>query len=273
MLKLSRITKTLGRLSILLSICLVSCVSTESYSGTIGARHRIDPFPVKEEWVSISKKISKETSFKPALLWQVGIYYNQGVRLSFPGQENRRDKLYFSEVDFGKEYINYFDKKGIDVFLTIEPGSASTRTGIHRSLNNYKENKSIKGICIDYEWVEEGVTKREIQAWRKMVSVFNPNHYLMFKHWKIGEIPAVAGENIVYLNSMEGVKNREDLLKRADLWYRHYYPAKIGFIIGYKKDQKLWANYTIQDFKNDLDSRDIKYNFIFWSETNLDIID
>lgn len=234
-------------------ICLLySCQTTNTvYSGSTGSRYGVSPFPSSEEWGNYIKKMPKLVGHKsrPSILWSVGTYNDEKLLFSFPGKDNSTYKTQFSNLDFNDEYLNYFDKNNIDVFLLIEPGFSPVYDSIVVVLDQYSNHKSVKGICIDLEWyfTEESetsaayVTSRKIELWYNKMTA--NNKILMLKHWDINRIDPFLNSNIIYIQSLEGVVSSEDLKSRHTYWVRKFYPSGVGIEIGFKNDEHFWMKY------------------------------
>lgn len=111
-------------------LVLLSCTTNREqmiYGGARSSRYGIQPFPDPAEWGKMTVQLAESTEAKSeALIWIVGeIVSDKGkslCRLNFPGDEDFSENIQFSTIDENETYLNYFDNKGIDVFLQVEPG-------------------------------------------------------------------------------------------------------------------------------------------------------
>ncbi|MBN2618661.1 MAG: hypothetical protein JXR64_10180 [Spirochaetales bacterium] len=250
---------------------LNSCVTThEFYTGSLATRYGINPFPGKEEWVNSIKQISKKVNnnSRPALLWNVGTYLKNGIKLSFPGKSESNNH-YFTEIDLNSEYFKYFSNKKIDVFLIFEPGVADISETLKLILGNYSSYKSVKGICIDLEWydINKMVTKEEISKWLTVIHSYNPKYKLIIKHWNINMIESFNNKNLIFLQNMDNIENIDEFIKRYKLWARKFYPNRIGLKLGsdYKKMFDNLNNPTLEIYQTIKNETNNSVS-LFWSE-------
>ncbi len=262
-------------------LLLFSCKTHEyNYIGSTGSRYGINPFPSNSEWEKIILDIQNRTSNKTnkSILWPVTSYNNGVVNCSFPNNE-LEDNYSFAKFDFNEEYFNYFDKNKIDVILLIEPGLPSVDNSIEIVLNHYSHHKSVVGICIDFEWSVNEYNKgnkRNIEKWLFQLSDVNKNYLLVLKHWDLTELEYYLDDNLLYLQSLEGINNRKEMKYRFSNWYRKFYPNFVGVEVGLKKDHKIWEGLTnpLEYIYKDLVTIPYKQFSFFWNEeTIMDILE
>ncbi len=255
-------------------LLFVSCVtgSKDQYHvGSTGARYSINPFPDKELWVKYIDKISATAGKKTesSILWSVGSFTKNGIKMNFPGADSLG--ISYDEIDYNKEYLNYFDKKKLDVFLLVEPNKSNVDLAIFTALQKYKKNSSIIGLCIDLEWYEdETISSETINSWLETIKSINKSYKLMIKHWNISRIEPFINNDVIYIQSMEGINNIEELKKRHSLWARTFYPCPIGLEVGFPNDN-FWVNYDnpILDIYSEIDELSLYKSSIYWSESTL----
>lgn len=255
----------------LICICM-SCVTVDPYyTGTTGSRYGIEPFPSSSEWEELIDGVhtAADKKSEKALLWIVGTYYRGGLKLNFPG-ESEVESISFDNFDFNTQYLKYFSKKGIDVFLTIEPGAADINTAVDLVLKEYGSSGYIKGIAIDLEWYEgENILKREeISSILKLLLDYNENYTLIIKHWNINGFDKVDSSSIIYVQTMEGLNSIAEVSKRHKFWSRTLYPNRVGLELGFDSNKKYWKglNSPITDYYNEMfQVTDVKTT-MFWNE-------
>ncbi|MGL1894107.1 MAG: hypothetical protein OCD02_20935 [Spirochaetaceae bacterium] len=259
-----------------LFVISLSCQSNLTYSGTTGSRYGIDPFPTMKEWVEYTNNVNITNKSKDSILWIVGSYIPDGVKMSFEGKDSSSKNIYFSEFDFNEKYLSYFDDSKIDVFLLLEPGKSLIPSSISYILEKYKSHKSIVGICIDLEWLDPNneymITKSNIEKWIEVIKTFDPKYKLILKHWNTNNIEHYFNEDIIYVQSMEGINNEQELRNRHALWSRKFYPSPIGFEFGFIEDKEYWSRYDnpITDIYNLLIGENTTGEFsYFWNESSL----
>lgn len=267
---------------ILYVLLLFGCkTNNQVYYGTTGSRYGISPFPSKDRWVEILRELNLDYDVKssPTILWVVGSYSEGSIKLSYPGANKDKFKIEFSEIDLNEEYFAYFDKKKINVFLMIEAGDSNIAEVIREVSDRYSAHSSIKGFCIDLEWYRvddqnpfgRTIDSNYIKSILFHIKNVNPKYKLILKHWNINNIEHYDDNDIIYLQSLEGVRSIKELKNRHQLWYKKFYPSNIGIEIGFSKDLEFWK--TIPNSKTRVpkmlnSNLDIKSS-VFWSETSL----
>lgn len=265
---------------VILIILLVGCrTGSDLYYGTTGSRHGIKPYPSKEQWLNYINMISESSNNEPAILWVVGSYQSNGIKLNFPGSDDKSKKVYFSDIDLNEQYLDFFDKNNIRVFLLLEPGSADLKMAISAVLNKYSNHKSISGVCLDLEWYKIdssnpfGLTHTvsDIENLLNHINEYNEKYKLILKHWDINKIEKYDNKNLIYLQSMEGIKSIEELIDRHKIWSRFYYPNSIGIEVGFIKDLKFWNSFKepLKEIPLIMDKLTSEKSSFFWSESSL----
>lgn len=245
-----------------------SCASSSEnlYIGTTGARYGISPFPDSRKWTKYITSLvkSSESRANDSILWVCGSFSKNGLRMNFPGKE--REGISFDVIDYNAEYLEYFNKKKIDVFLMIEPDNLDFEYALKSVLDKYSGNKCVKGICIDLEWLDNKITYNKIESLFKTVKSYNSSNKLILKHWNINMVEPYLKTDVIYIQNMEGVSSIDELEKRYKLWERKFFPSPVGMEIGFKEDLYLYEyNNPIRDIVNLFnDERDNLS--LFWCE-------
>lgn len=265
---------------IILLAALVSCrTGKDAYYGTTGSRHGITPYPSKEQWIEYLNELSRGNNNEPAILWVVGSYSNNGIKLNFPGQDSDDKGITFSDIDLNEQYLEYFDKNDINVFLYIEPGKGELNSILNAIIQKYSHHKCIIGIAIDLEWYNTDInnpfgtllTATGTEQILSKIKSFNTQYKLVLKHWDINKIQKYDSEDVIYLQSMEGIKSLEELIDRHKIWSRFFYPNRVGLEVGFAKDMLFWSHFDnpIADIPSILDKYTKEKSSFFWSETSL----
>lgn len=257
---------------------ILSCQSSDNefLLGTTGARYGINPFPEMEQWVDYLNKLKINVPDDSAMtmLWVVGTYYYEGVKLGFPGEDAQSDYIYYSNIDYNEEYLAFFDKNNIEVFLLIEPGFSPLDSIIDIVLNRYGGHTSVKGVCLDLEWYNNLTDKAksiDIQRWLERTLTHRKSFKLMLKHWNIKRIEPFLDNDIIYIQSMHGISKIDDLKKRHSIWVRKFYPCHIGMEIGFSDDRELWSGYKVPilGIYNEILELSTVRSSLFWNESTL----
>ncbi len=110
---------------------------------------------------------------------------------------------------------------------------------------------------------------RNDELWNKKIS--ESDKVLMLKHWDINKIDPFLNEDIIYLQSLEGILSSDDLKNRHTYWVRKFYPSGVGVELGFANDASFWKQYNdpINDLYEEL-KRSTPFNFSFyWNESTL----
>lgn len=254
---------------------LVSCQSSKNnFSiGTTAAISVLNPFPEPQEWEGYLDILSKgfDKKINRSLLWVTGTYSDQGMIFNFPRGNNLKENIYYSNIDYNETFFSYFDKNNIDVFMLIEPGISSVEDCLNIALGKYHKHKSIKGICIDLEWYNSISNVKSINTWLEIVLKYDSDYKLLLKHWNINKIDSVSSENLIYIQSMEGLSNFDEIKKRHLSWVRKFFPAHVGIEIGFENDYDLWfsENGLLLDVVSDLETFTLNEGSIYWNEKTI----
>jgi hypothetical protein len=211
-------------------------------------------------------------STEPTVLWRVGTYTENGVRFSFPSSQNspRTDNIYFSEIDFNSKRFDYFRKKRVKVILLVEPGDIQPEKLIVNVLNYANSYDNIIGFCIDYgSNLFSKPTKSEISRLLKLVKGTNNKYFLSIKHWDINQLPYISDPSLMYIYSNPLSNNIDEFTKSSYVWYKKYFPSKIGFEV---TNEYFLENYSLKIIKKSFKDKGILNYSIFFSQELFDII-
>lgn len=265
---------------IIIVFSFLSCQTSgnDFFIGTTGSRYGINPFPNAELWVDYLKKLSSiDKDAQMSILWAVGTYKSDGMKLSYPGHDTPKNNIYYSDIDYNEDYLTYFDNNDIKVYLLIEPGIVSAADIINDILERYSSHKSVAGVCVDLEWYRGGnnnnVYLKDIGRWLNTVLYFNDEYKLMVKHWNIKKIEPLLNESVVYIQSMQGITNIDELKRRHSLWVRKFYPCHVGLEVGFEKNIKLGGDFdvSINSIHNEIIELSAEKSSIYWNESTLNI--
>lgn len=213
-----------------------------------GARNTPD---TKEYWQSVADRMAGLfPGTQPECIWIVGTLKEQGCFLNFPANTDH-PLIFSSEQDYYEEFLNFFDQKGMRVWLQIEPGMAPVEELLHLVLNQYSHHASVVGIGIDVEWHKstvgsegEPVTDEDALAWLKIAHEYNPDYQLLLKHWLVEVMPPSVRENVYFISNSQMLPSLQFMVEEFSRWGQAFAPSKVGFQIGYRSDKNWWSNFN-----------------------------
>lgn len=216
----------------------------------------LSPFPSARYFESASAAMAAKTPrAKPCLIWIVGLYWRDGeMGVSFPKPDSARGDfpfVHFINVDLNETYLSEFDRRGIDVWLEVEPGNANVETLIDLVLSRYGHHRCVVGFGVDVEWFRRGdrkdgrpVTDAEARDWDRRVKSFNPRFRLFLKHYMPNRMPPTVRGDLLFLDDSQGFQSLRAMTHEFRLWGRKFYPAEVGYQFGYPSDEAWWSRYS-----------------------------
>lgn len=259
-------------------------------AGFRSSRYGVTPFPTPDEWISVGdamvSKLAGATSHAtaPAGVWILGPIETLGdghgaCRLGFPGTPDpNRPYIRFAENDDNEAYLAAFDRAGVKVWLQVESGSADMLALIDLVLSRYRHHPSVIGFGIDVEWhhstnpdAGRAITDDEARAWVAAIRVHNPAYTLMLKHWLPEKMPPTVRDGLFFLDDSQHLPTQAAMTTEFKVWGEHFFPAPVGFQIGYESDRHWWSQLPDPpaDFGSQL-LREIPNNRgIFWVDFTL----
>jgi hypothetical protein len=235
----------------LLAGCGVSEIGIK-YAGVRSSSYGIRPFPDPSGWEkSIRAMCGYFQNSTPCAIWIVGVLERpKSCRLEFPSEGKEYTNTTFLDYDKHEPYLDYFDKKGIKVFLQVEPANADVENLIDLVLNRYKHHRCVIGFGIDVEWHKEfdnpqwGVPVDDYTAekWEKRVKRYNPSYRLFLKHWDRRWMPPRYRGDIFFISDSQQLGNREKMLEEFVVYWADFFkPNPVGFQVGYPSDYTWWG--------------------------------
>jgi hypothetical protein len=204
----------------------------------------------KEYWYNSAEKFNSYfTNTRPEFIWIVGNLRNKGCNLGFPA-ETDHPMIHSSETDLYDETFRLFSKMGVKVWLSFEPGHAPVDELLHLILKQYSHHSCIVGIGIDVEWNDcaEGskgtpVSDEDALRWIAIAKQYNADYQFMFRHWLPSVMPPTVRENVKFVSNSQMFPSLTRLVREFQRWGEAFYPAPIGFQIGYPRDQEWWGEF------------------------------
>ena len=223
-------------------------------AGLRSSVYGFNSFPDTTWWFNATGDMaSRFSGASPSVIWILGYTTNDGCYLNFskPNTGLTYDKISFAGKDGNEAYLNFFDRKGIKVWLQVEPGMADVLTLIDLALNQYKHHPCVVGFGVDVEWYKtapsnndegEAVTDAEAEAWSARIKSYNENYLLFTKHWLISKMPPTFRTDIVFVDDSQDLPNMNSMIDEFADWANAFAPAKVAFQFGYDSDKPWWGN-------------------------------
>jgi len=229
-------------------------VPNVKFAGVRSSHYGIRPFPEAEGW---GKAIETMQGYfdgsTPSAIWIVGTMHGKTVcQLEFPPGGKEFPNIAFQDTDKHEPYLQFFDRKGIRVFLQVEPADADMGTLIDLVLSRYKQHPCVAGFGVDVEWYREAhhpqwgekVKDKTAKAWEARVKSYNPAYRLFLKHWDRRWMPPKYRGDLIFVDDSQVFDNFDHMVTEfADYWANHFKPSTVFFQIGYRGDKKIWSLY------------------------------
>ncbi len=227
--------------------------STIERAGLRSSIYGFNSFPDTTWWlIATSDMAARFTGASPSVIWILGYTTDDGCYLNFPNPfpDSSFNKIFFGSKDENEKYLNYFDQKGIKVWLQVEPGFANVSTLIDLALSQYSHHSSVIGFGIDVEWYKtsasnneegEAVTDSEAAAWSAHIKDYNPNYLFFTKHWLIEKMPTTFRTDMVFVDDSQDFPNMSSMINEFIDWSKAFSSAKVAFQFGYDADKPWWG--------------------------------
>jgi len=221
------------------------------FAGVRSSAYGIRPFPKPEEWkTAIEAMAGHYPGATPCAVWIVGTFRRpRTCHLYFPGDGKSYPNIEFDTADMHEEYLSFFDKAGIKVFLQVEPANADMETLIDLVLGRYKHHECVLGFGVDVEWHREAdnpewgvkVDDDMAQKWDARVKSHNPKYRIFLKHWDSRWMPPTYRGDIIFVDDSQIFPRLEDAVTEfVTTWADRFYPNTVFFQIGYNSDKPWW---------------------------------
>jgi hypothetical protein len=223
-----------------------------AWAGARSSSYGISPFPDPCGW---TKAMTTASGYfpgsTPAGIWIVGNLSGSGVSLQFPRPNDGRDygsRIKFASSDKHERYLDYFDARGIKVWLQVESGFADMPTLIDLVLKRYKHHPSVVGFGVDVEWfnprgadLNDPVTDELAQRWEARVKSNGAQYTLFLKHFDQSSMPPTYRGQIVFVDDSQFFPNTGAFVAEMKAWADRYYPNTVLYQIGYDGDKSWWS--------------------------------
>jgi hypothetical protein len=125
---------------------------------------------------------------------------------------------------------------------------ADVPTLIDLVMERYHRHPCVIGFGVDVEWYRwsekdnEGlaVSDQRAQDWVKRLNRWNPSYLLFLKHWEPDKLPPTYRDGLVLIDDSQIFPSLDEMVQEFARWARWFYPAPVGFQIGYPSDRAWW---------------------------------
>jgi hypothetical protein len=154
----------------------------------------------------------------------------------------------FSSSDFNENYLTEFDRRGIRVWLQVEPGAALMTDLVDIVLNRYKHHPCVIGFGVDVEWLDtqsfpggRRPTDVEASAWEAKVHSHASSYALFLKHYSPNRMPPTYRGNILFVDDSQQFSGLSSCINEFKAWGATFSPSKVAFQFGYPDDRPWWS--------------------------------
>jgi len=205
-------------------------------------------------WISVAQKMSsKFPGSVPGGVLVVGeIDGSPGKATStfmpFPKPSGTYPNVTFGTTDAIEPLLTAYDQAGLKVYLQVESADADMNMLMDLVMNRYKQHPSVIGFGVDVEWYHQKqypdgrpLTDNEVTTWAMKVATYNPNYFLMVKHWDPSYLSNARPVNVLFLTDSEQIGSLSAAISEYTDWVDHFGTSQIGFQIGYPSDMSWWS--------------------------------
>jgi hypothetical protein len=246
------LTRTVLLLALLLSSSGVSAGTGGLSTGFRGSKTW--NYPVRY-WGNVADSLSRSfsTPASPAGVWITTFYGNGGgIYATFPSGGAPLPYVSYPSTDYNESYLQEFDRRGMRVWLQIEPGAASVSDLIDAILTRYKSHPCIVGFGIDVEWLDaqstsggRRVTDAEAAAWELKVKSYDTSYTLFLKHYTQNRMPLTYRGGILFVDDSQQFTGFAHCVNEFKAWGNSFSANKVAFQFGYPDDRFWWS--TLQN--------------------------
>ena len=215
---------------------------------------KIYPNNTPRYWANVGDAMVKNfttasTKPIPAAVWITTFYGNAGdIYATFPSGGKTLSHVSFTSVDYNEVFLTEFDRRGMHVWLQIEPGAANVEALIDAILTRYKKHPCVVGFGIDVEWLDQQidsygrpVTDAEAMTWEKKVRGYDSTYTLFLKHFMKNRMPKTYRGNILFIDDSQQFTGFNNCISDFKAWGQAFAPSKVGFQFGYPDDRFWWS--------------------------------
>jgi|GEM_PF-3303160 len=228
---------------------MAGCAVDDLVRAGFRASRLLSPFPGAAYWEGVGDTVAgRRLCSIPGGVWIVGLVGDEGdCLLNFPSPGGAWPHVSFRVDDQNEAWLDWFDTRGLEVWLQVEPGLADVPTLLGLVLDRYGHHPCVIGCGIDVEWLGypsfsagRAVTDADALAWSVQVRGYDPAYTLFLKHWLTGKMPPSARTGLVFVDDSQGFPSLSALVAEFQEWGAHFAPAPVGFQFGYAADRTWW---------------------------------
>lgn len=225
---------------------------------------------------------SQVTNSRMGHIWTVGIMLDNGdCVLTFPSPGKTYPDVQFADREWNERYFKEFDKKGVDIWLELEPGEADVKTLIQLVLDRYSHHPCIRGVSLDVEWyhwmdVQDGrkVSNTDAALWEKTVQGYNGSYTLSLIHWEREKMPPTYRGSIIFVSDAQQFSSEDTMLTSFRAWSRAFPRSKVAYIVGYESDKTWWEDFShpYETISGTLQKKVKNIQGVYWAGSTLSSI-
>ncbi len=174
----------LGGITLILIISSISATGQSLHEPAKGVWNNFNFSRAAEDWSEAARSFGGEGALVDLVVARCN--HDGSTELPFPYQDSGYLRSY-SDVDRVEAYLQEFDRDGLKVILSIQPGKADLLQLMDLLLSRYTHHQSIIGINVDLEWKQTGkpnyASNLERDLWLKTIKRHNPNLKLFLTYF------------------------------------------------------------------------------------------
>jgi hypothetical protein len=236
---------------VLIILLSVSCVRAGSPGLSAGFRgSKIWGYPTRY-WGNVADSLSRSFSAPaaPAGVWITTFYGDAGdIYATFPSGGTSIPHVSFTSTDYNENFLLEFDRRGMRIWLQVEPGAASVGDLIDVVLTRYKHHPSVVGFGVDVEWLDaqsssggRRVTDAEAAAWETKVRSYDTTYTLFLKHYTENRMPPAYRGDILFVDDSQQFTSLASCVNEFKAWGNSFGSSKVAFQFGYPDDRPWWS--------------------------------
>jgi len=238
-----------------------------------GVKKNYGKIPDGDSWVNLVNKMKRNfnSDAKPTVIVIVSYNSNDVINtFGFPAPKGRKETKYikYSSTDKYESILTTFDKKGVNVWLQVEPGDNDLNELADIVFQQYGHHSCVRGYGIDLEWwyrrsdrkgskLSDSYAKEVVQHVRSLKP--SADLTVFAKHWKKEFMPPTYRDHMVFVNDSNGFSSMDRVKKEFGEWAQKFSSNTVFYQIGYKGDEKYWGSNPVK-FAKDIINEVTKYN-------------
>jgi len=238
-----------------------------------GVKNNYGSIPDGDSWVNLVNKMKRNfnSDAKPTVIVIVSYNSNDVINtFGFPAPKGRKETKYikYSSTDKYESILTTFDKKGVNVWLQVEPGDNDLNELADIVFQQYGHHSCVRGYGIDLEWwyrrsdrkgskLSDSYAKEVVQHVRSLKP--SADLTVFAKHWRSDFMPPTYRDHMVFVNDSNGFSSMDRVKKEFGDWAKKFSSNTVFYQIGYKGDQNYWGSNPVK-FAKDIVNEVTQYN-------------